>query len=488
MAPRRCNAHVDVAAGGLLTCAWWWTLVWRYASDQALSSDQAAPWLQRVSRTRPQQNPPRASEGARRPGSSESSQSNSTQDEGRSSRSHEANQKLALVQAALRGELHALRGGEGGACMQRRKVFVARVRKNYNMGDELNLDLMAALLGVQPRCGGDEQNCSSASLVQFTQNNSEGGKLLMIGSTLRCARLGDLVFGAGIKPPVTEDMLQVLRSNGVSVFGVRGPKTCEIIRGTANFYRPSCPFYGDPAIYAHLLVPSWSDLRWEPLSAAWQGAPRLLCAVPHAFDSRLSLHALRLRERQATAHDLWRQKCANATRGQCGRRPAQLRVISTRQRDPLVAARRMLPCDVVVSSALHGVVMADALRIPSLWLTAFGTLARTDSNGLRTDARTASLLAEAARSVRGSKMHQQETAVPTHAHPFKFLDYFAGVGKEAQSVSTLDEALALLEDGQDLAPRFTLAELHAMALRFVRAFPMRRVATCKHGRSGGLVH
>ena len=158
---------------------------------------------------------------------------------------------------------------------------------SYNFGDELNLDIAGALLGLSPRCHSDEASCGeSSSTVSLTLNNSETGKMLMIGSTLRCARTSDVVFGAGIKPPITVEMLAALRGNRISVFGVRGPRTCEAIRGTKHYFPPSCPVYGDPALFVHMLVPEWSLLRRAPSSAAKAGGSQRRTRRPSGRQTR----------------------------------------------------------------------------------------------------------------------------------------------------------------------------------------------------------
>ena len=98
-------------------------------------------------------------------------------------------------------------------------------------------------------------------------------------------------------------------------------------------------------------------------------------------------------------------------------------------------ARALLSCDLVLSSALHGIIFADALRVPSVWLHSPHA-----SGGL------------------------------TSQPPFKYRDYFESVGDDGRPVRTVEEALALL-DGGDLRPRFTLGRLLHFARRFVEAFP-----------------
>ena len=90
----------------------------------------------------------------------------------------------------------------------------------------------------------------------------------------------------------------------------------------------------------------------------------------------------------------------------------------------------------MLSSALHGIIFADALRVPSVWLHSPHA-----SGGL------------------------------TSQPPFKYRDYFESVGDgDGRPVRTVEEALALL-DGGDLRPRFTLGRLLHFARRYVEAFP-----------------
>ena len=241
-----------------------------------------------------------------------------------------------------------------------------------------------------------------------------------------------------------------------------GPKTCSAVRASVNYYPPSCPHYGDPGLYSQLLIPSWFALRPQPASAADSSAPMILCAAAHLFDTNLGLHAARLSKRQADALVQWENTCYNTSGGHptlfdrlrqdsqelesgdavrnhsygrallpiraasqgvtataaCtapfGRPPPQIQLVSMRQRVPLVAAKRMLACDLVVSSALHGIVVADALRIPSLWLSSTAAAPSRPTND-----RTSMSYADGADNRR--LRHEVDTIdqPATHAQPFK---------------------------------------------------------------------
>ena len=83
-----------------------------------------------------------------------------------------------------------------------------------------------------------------------------------------------------------------------------------------------------------------------------------------------------------------------------------------------------------------------------------------------------------------------ERGTPTSAHPFKFLDYFDGVDKPVafKDEGTLEEALGMLQVSERRnrpTPRFSITELHRMAHRFVKHFPISSFAACGSGRPFG---
>ena len=132
---------------------------------------------------------------------------------------------------------------------------------------------------------------------------------------------------------------------------------------------------------------------------------------------------------------------------QRGGAPIDIKIISTRHRLPIDVIKQMLPCDLVVASALHGVVLADAFRIPSIWLNGYGA---------------------------------KDEERRTNQSPLKYFDYFEGVGRAAESISTLEEAYerleAYIDAGKQPQPRFSVLDLRSMAHRFVRGVPFSRIS------------
>ena len=141
----------------------------------------------------------------------------------------------------------------------------------------------------------------------ITRDFNKSPKLLAVGSLLApwAARRGDVVWGAGTwGAPIPP---------GLEIFAVRGPMTADHL--VKNGYaRPSV--FGDPA----LLLPRFFPL---PIGGAGIGY------VPH--------HSER-----------W-----EVERG----------LIDVR-RPPLEVVAAIAACDLVISSSLHGVIVADAYRRP----------------------------------------------------------------------------------------------------------------------------
>jgi pyruvyltransferase len=143
------------------------------------------------------------------------------------------------------------------------------------------------------------------------------GKVLAVGSVLQNLREGDIVWGAGairdtpIQPPPR-----------VKILAVRGPLTRSLIQADVP------EVYGDPA----LLLPRF--FRPSPWPRCEVGL------VPHSLD-----------------RDVMRSDDPN------------VRVIdvSDRWQDTVSS---IASCDVVVSSSLHGIILAEAYGVPAVWVHA----------------------------------------------------------------------------------------------------------------------
>jgi pyruvyltransferase len=143
------------------------------------------------------------------------------------------------------------------------------------------------------------------------------GKVLAVGSVLQNLRKGDIVWGAGairdtpIQPPL-----------GVQFLAVRGPLTRSLIQAEVP------EVYGDPA----LLLPRF-----------FLPAVRPHCEVglvPHALDRDV----MRSYDTKVKVID-----------------------VAGRWQDTVSS---IASCDVVVSSSLHGIILAEAYGVPAVWVRA----------------------------------------------------------------------------------------------------------------------
>ena len=418
----------------------------------------------------------------------------------------EEDDELRDAQATVAQRLRAARGGLA-TCTQTIPVFVARgdvdPPRIYNVGDEINIDVGAALLGVRARAepSGGAPTSQVQVLVRHTPNASVRPKLLLIGSVATVAQPGDVLAGAGLKPG-SERLLRRLQhlvrgERSVRMALVRGPKTCDGVGGVGvgggsvggggggggvgggGGSAVACAVSGDPAIMSHLLLPDWHPLRRAP--TRWRTPQhsstivrprayqtRLLCVVPHYLEAHISRHVASLREQHEAAARALNCVHGSPTNARGCRRLVTIRLVSVQQRTPSLFARELLDCDLVVASALHGIILADSLRVPSLWLEAHGA----PRPKVRSVAAAAGMDAGVV----------QPTAQPT----FKYLDYFGGVGKAPQTVRRIEDAILLLRSAvRPMRPRFNVSELLGLTLRFVDRFPFD--AVCR-ATGGGVAH
>ena len=388
----------------------------------------------------------------------------------------------AKARAEVADALHVARGPR--RCkLQRLDWFLSRHPPHapvFNFGDELNVDLAVALLGLQEH---EELRWSQQERAAPTGARR---RVLAIGSVLGFAMPGDVVIGAGFKVSIASMLAkrpdQVLvttprafAANASRLLAVRGAHTCAHLRA---LHVPRCPLLlGDPGLAVPLIAPSFASLGVAPRARTW-AAPRTLCVMPHERDAAIRAQAELLASQRDAAlrgchHGSPRRangesdrsasstgegvlsgeetrgpRCANVTQ-------VQLVLPGSRPRvPPNATAAALAGCDLVAASALHGIIVADALRVPAAWL---GTPAAPSSS-------------------RDHRTKRLERSQPD----FKYEDYFSAFAIEPWRLTTIEEALALLDDPRNrnstlLRPRFTLDELKQFAIAFVRAFPYDQV-------------
>lgn len=142
-------------------------------------------------------------------------------------------------------------------------------------------------------------------------------RLLSVGSVLHFAAEGDVVWGSGINRKMDNS---ILAAKHLDVRAVRGPLTAETLK-EVGITVPDV--YGDPGILVSLVFPLKKDPQHDYL------------VVPHFREGR------------------WRY-LTHPTLS-----PAQAPAAFLQK---LVRARR------VISSSLHGIVLAESYGIPAVWL------------------------------------------------------------------------------------------------------------------------
>lgn len=177
-----------------------------------------------------------------------------------------------------------------------------------NFGDDLNPGLFAALLGRPVRL----------------QTRRDAPHFLGMGSILERASGSSVVLGAGcLHPPVP---------------GSLAPGRVVAVRGAlslAGLRQPEGVLLGDPMVLLSLLGPPW-------LPEAGQGAG------PDGGGIGLVPHVTEIARARAMA-------------------PPGITVIDPRL-PPWQVIRAIAGCARIFSQSLHGLIVADALGIPNLWL------------------------------------------------------------------------------------------------------------------------
>jgi pyruvyltransferase len=193
--------------------------------------------------------------------------------------------------------------------------------------------------------------------IPFTEAAArDTGKLLGVGSILESAKQNDVVWGSGF----IRDQLPV-NIPGLRVLATRGPLSARILGS-------DCKVFGDPA----LLLP----LMYNPK----QHKNCKVGLIPHYVEAK---------------HPRWAELAR--IRGN--------RVINVRQPwKNFVDA--ICECEVVTSSSLHGVIIAEAYGIPAQWLPV------TDK---------------------------------VIGHGFKFHDYYMGTGRHSRNLGQPIPAAMLLQ-------------------------------------------
>lgn len=207
------------------------------------------------------------------------------------------------------------------------------------------------------------------------QYSEKPGKLLALGSILGSVAEGDCVWGSGIRG-------RPVKTKNIRVFAVRGPKTRDVL----HRYDIDCPaVYGDPAWLMPQIYDPNIDKRYKT------------AVLPHYSDVRLRRLALQ----------------------------SDVQLLSTSD-PPKEVIDGILAAERLVTSSLHGLIIAEAYGVPVVLWRDVG--------------------------------HQREKQ-------FKFQDYFLSTGREDHTVWNVS-----LEDAIKRIPEIPKPD-PIDTLKLVAAFP-----------------
>lgn len=181
--------------------------------------------------------------------------------------------------------------------------------KHQNFGDRLSREIVQAIIGPH------------RSIAQASPEQS--GKMLAVGSILHYARDGDVIWGTGVNG--NRLRLTNYRFGSIDVRAVRGPLSRDFI---VRHLKISCPeIYGDPGLLLPLFFPEFQ--RTVPMKEA--------VVIVHFSEK-----------------NLFPRQCSN--------------IICADEipwRDIVMA---ILGAALVISSSLHGLIIAEAFRVPARML------------------------------------------------------------------------------------------------------------------------
>lgn len=181
--------------------------------------------------------------------------------------------------------------------------------ENNNLGDLLTPDILTDVLGISEY---------DFELVQAY----EIGKLLCVGSIIEHIRTGDMVWGSGIHRP---ERVNIGRKD-VKIYSVRGPKTRDhLLR--LGYDVPEV--YGDPAILLPLFYNPEIKKKYK------------VGYIPHQVD-----------------YDTVKQNVPTYE---------DSTIINITNEDWRITVDKILECEMIVSSSLHGIIISEAYGIPAIW-------------------------------------------------------------------------------------------------------------------------
>jgi hypothetical protein len=188
-----------------------------------------------------------------------------------------------------------------------------------NFGDDASVLLVGKLLGFAPR-----------------KSRRDEKKLLAVGSILHLASEGDIVWGSGLK---SDEALDEHPGGKILVTAVRGPRTLKVLE-RAGWDTSYVKAMFDPGVLlGHVFAEKLE--KFDISSNDKFGKIRI---VPHFKDDLVFRRMY----------------------------PELIQHFVSADNPPLRVLLSMLGAEVVISSSLHGIIFAESLGIPAIWVESPG--------------------------------------------------------------------------------------------------------------------
>jgi pyruvyltransferase len=150
-------------------------------------------------------------------------------------------------------------------------------------------------------------------------------KLLGIGSILNRAKDGDIVWGSGFL-----NNEEIIKCKNVNIELIRGPLSYAKIKNQIKLNEN----YGDPALITPLFFPIKKEKIYD------------IGIIPHFSDEYKIIDVLQSYKFK------------------------KIKIISPRT-NPICFLKYINQCDIILSSSLHGIILADAYKIPNAYVKFF---------------------------------------------------------------------------------------------------------------------
>ena len=306
-----------------------------------------------------------------------------------------------------------------------------------NVGDVLNRDLANCISNHTKSVHGSIMGFSNGIDFELTMAHDMEGKILGVGSVIEMAlQKNDLVLGAGSLHACSSDMIPGDPDSTLPPGDVMATVTVAATRGVLSAHCTNVDVervkMGDPALFLPYMCPAWQHLTDMDTSGR-----NKTCLIPHQEERSL-----------LKAYE------AAMARGEA----EEFMLLDTQTSDALGFVESLTThCKRVVSASLHGIILSDAVQIPSMrWMNP-----KAVCNGEPTYPSS-----NQTNPLRPTRMEMCDTDEPhsTAVSSVKFDDYYSGIGWEPKPAREEIVSLDSISDWEVCCgPRISREEIEAKA-------------------------